>query len=56
MYSVRPYNCENVEFDIPTTMYPIRPIIQPIKVNNCFFLVIRTLVYVVVLIIQNDLI
>jgi len=34
MYSVHPYNCENVELDLPTTMYSIRPIIQQIKVNN----------------------
>lgn len=37
MYSVHPYNCENVELDLPTTMYSIKPIIEQIKVNNCFF-------------------
>jgi hypothetical protein len=56
MYSVRPYRSENIEFNLPTTMYSIKPIIEPIKVNNHCFYFIRNFVYVVVLIIQNDLI
>jgi hypothetical protein len=34
MYSIRPYSSENIELDLPTTMYPIRPIISQIKVSK----------------------
>jgi hypothetical protein len=41
MYSIRPYSSENVELDLPTTMYPIRPFIQQIKVNKTFCIYYR---------------
>ncbi len=32
MYSIRPHNSENIEFDLPTTMYSVQPVIKQTKV------------------------
>lgn len=31
MYSIRPHSSENIEFDLPTTMYSVQPVIQQQK-------------------------
>ncbi|CAF2080905.1 unnamed protein product [Rotaria magnacalcarata] len=31
MYSIRPHNSETIEFDLPTTMYRVQPVMQPKK-------------------------
>ncbi|CAF3302599.1 unnamed protein product [Rotaria socialis] len=31
MYSIRPHTSETIEFDLPTTMYRVQQVIQPIK-------------------------
>jgi len=28
MYSIRPHSSENIELDLPTTMYSVQPVIQ----------------------------
>ncbi len=39
MYSIRPHSSEDIELDLPTTMYSVQPVIQQSKkVNkNCLF-------------------
>ena len=34
MYSIRPCTTENVELDLPTSMYPVRPVIEQTKKTN----------------------
>jgi hypothetical protein len=34
MYSIRPHSAENIDLDLPTTMYSVQPIIQQTKVNS----------------------
>jgi hypothetical protein len=34
MYSIRPHSAENIDLDLPTTMYSVQPIMQQTKVNE----------------------
>jgi hypothetical protein len=34
MYSIRPYSSENIDLDLPTTMYSVKPVTQQTKVNQ----------------------
>jgi hypothetical protein len=40
MYSIRPHSSQTIELDLPTTMYPVQPVIQQSKVNQifCYFI------------------
>jgi len=47
MYSIRPHIPENMEFNLPTTMYSVKPVIQQTKVIQKTNKIIDIIIYLI---------